>query len=82
MLQAQQDNFLMIREVWSQVHGHVCFYSPGREEISGYTCWPADWLGKEGSYYTLGGWLGVYKGPIEAQWGLDHVLFLVGGRKE
>ena len=46
-------------EPWPQVHGHVCFYSPGRGEVLGYTCWPADWLGKEGSYDTLADWLGA-----------------------
>ena len=62
--------------------GPVCFYSPGRKEVSVYTCWPADWLGKEESYDTLAGWLGVYKAPIRVGWGVGHILFLVGSRKE
>ena len=47
-----------------------------------YTHWPADWLGKEGSYDTFAGWLGEYKGPIEVGWAAGHIPFIVGGRKE
>ena len=61
MLLEQQDNFLVIRESQPQVHGHVCFYNPEKEEVLRYTCWPADWIGKEGSDDTLAGWLGAYK---------------------
>ena len=56
------------RESWCQARGHVCFSNPGREERSftsqgagDGTCWPADWLGKEGPYDALAGWLGALK---------------------
>ena len=38
--------------------------------------------GKKGSYNTLAGWLGACKVPIRAGWGMGHIPFLVGGRKE
>ena len=57
MLLVQQDDLLKTGESRPQVHGYVCFYSPGRGETFRYTCCPTDWLGKEGSYNTLAGWL-------------------------
>ena len=63
---AQQNDFLMIRES-SWACGCVCFYSLGRGEVSGYTCWPTDWLGKDGVFlYTC--WLaGGIQGPYRVR---------------
>ena len=59
---------LLIMESWLQVLGHFCFLYPReRGEVLQYTCWSADWLGKEGSYNRLAGCLGI---PMGAGWGV------------
>ena len=78
-LLTQWADFLIIKESWPRVCGHICFYNPGRGEVSQYTPWPADWLGKEESNDTLDGMLGHI---MPLWWGVRHIPFLVGGGEE
>jgi len=60
-LQAQWDDFLIVRESQQKACGHVCFNNPGRRDA------PADPLigwGKRVLRYTCG-WFGAYKAPVE-----------------
>ena len=86
MLLGQQDNFPIIRESLESRPRALFLYARGERSVSVFiaqgerrghaiVCWPADWLGKEGSSDTLAGWLGVYKVPIE--WA---TYLLVGSR--
>ena len=48
---------------WSQVCASCAWAYLIFWLVSWYTCWSADWLGKEGSYDTFTGRLGVYIAP-------------------